>query len=200
MIMGTGKAYVVENDAIVLHRELTDLDIFVKKFVDVLKKHSDYLVVSGYVSICTGRTRGTEDVDILFPVLPEENFRTLFEDLAKSGFWCYQGDDAGEAYGYVKELASVRFALKKQIFPNIELVPFNETRKAQFFEFSRPQKIRINGFNFKIPEIEFEIAYKETVLGSEKDASDARHLRTVFSQIIDKDKLKEYKLMLRPKP
>ena len=59
-------------------------------------------MVSGYVSVCTGRARGTEDVDILFPVPGREVFRALFEDLTKNGFWCYQTDNAEEAYGYVK--------------------------------------------------------------------------------------------------
>ena len=170
---------------------------FVKKFLDILKRHSDYLVVSGYVSICSGRARGTEDVDILFPVMSREKFEMLFKDLTNNGFWCYQGDDHAGVHRYVKDMDSVRFALKKEMFPNIELIPIDESRKAQHFEFSRPQKIRINDFEFKVPEIEFEIAYKETVLGSEKDMEDAMHLRVFFSSGIDEDKLKKYKSMLR---
>lgn len=60
------RAYEVKEGVIVLNRQLTELDLFVKGFLDILKQHSDYLVVSGFVSISTGRTRGTEDVDILF--------------------------------------------------------------------------------------------------------------------------------------
>ena len=188
--------YSVKEGAILLRRDMTALDIFVKKFLDILKRHSDYLVVSGYVSICSGRARGTEDVDILFPVVGKEQFRILFEDLTKNGFWCYQGDDHVGVHRYIKDMASVRFALKKEMFPNIELIPIDESRKAQHFEFSRPQKIRINDFEFKVPEIEFEIAYKETVLGSEKDMEDAMHLRAFFSAIINAGKLREYKRML----
>ena len=43
------KAFTVENDVIVINRELTELDGFVRSFLDVLKKHSDYLIVSGFV-------------------------------------------------------------------------------------------------------------------------------------------------------
>lgn len=43
------KAFTVENDVIVINRELTELDGFVRSFPDVLKKHSDYLIVSGFV-------------------------------------------------------------------------------------------------------------------------------------------------------
>lgn len=51
------KAYSVENNTIIVNRGLTKLDLFVRDFIDILKKHSNYLVVSGFVSISTGRTR-----------------------------------------------------------------------------------------------------------------------------------------------
>ena len=54
-----GKDFAIENGAIVINRKLTDLDRFVRSFLDVLKKRSDYLIVSGFVSIATGRARGT---------------------------------------------------------------------------------------------------------------------------------------------
>ena len=53
------KAFTVENDVIVINRELTKLDGFVRSFPGVLKKYSDYLIVSGFVSIATGRPGGT---------------------------------------------------------------------------------------------------------------------------------------------
>ena len=81
---------------------------------------------------------------------------------------------------------------RNEIFPNIELVPFNQTKKAKFFEFSHPQKIKIKDFEFKIPPLEFEILYKEIILKGKKDIEDAKHLRTFFSEIIKEEKFKEY--------
>ena len=52
------KGYEVVGDVIVINRELTELDIFLKDFLNILKKYSGYLVVSGFVSIATGRTKG----------------------------------------------------------------------------------------------------------------------------------------------
>ena len=158
--MEAKKGYILQDDTIVIQRNLTELDLFVKKFLEVLKKHTNYLVVSGYVSICTGRVRGTEDIDILFPILKKEEFKTLFEDLTNNGFWCYQEDIYDDVYEYIQNMSSIRFALKDQMFPNIELIPFDKNRKAKHFEFSQPQKIRIDDFEFKIPQIEFEILYK----------------------------------------
>ncbi len=191
------KAYKFENDTIIIDRKLTELDIFVKDFLTVLKKHCNYLVVSGFVSISTGRTRGTEDVDVLIPKLSLSEFSSLFDDLKRSGFWCYQGDTSKTVYEYVEEMTSIRFARVNELFPNVECIPVNHKKKIQFFEFNNPQLISIDKLEFKIPPIEFEIMYKEIVLGGKKDFDDAKHLRTVFSAILDKEKLKKYGEFIR---
>ena len=72
-----GKGYHLEGKVIVVNRDLTELDIFVRDFLEVLKRHSDYLIVSGFVSISTGRTRGTEDVDVLVPVMDKGVWRAV---------------------------------------------------------------------------------------------------------------------------
>ena len=192
------EGYKLEGDAIILNRELTVLDLFVKDFLEVLRKHSDYLIVSGFVSIATGRPRGTEDVDILIPVMDKEIFKGLFLDLQESGFWCYQGDDAKEVYSdYVKDMINIRFARKDEMFPNMEVVFINETRKAKHYEFTHPQKMKVKDFEFKIPPLEFEILYKEIVLAGEKDMQDAKHLRILFSDILKKEKFKECEGVIR---
>jgi len=187
------RGYSINDDTIIINRQLTSLDFFVKDFLDILKKHTDYLIVSGFVSIATGRTRGTEDVDLLFPIIPKENFGILFEDLKMNKFWCYQGDSIEEIYPYIKNLQNIRFARAQEVFPNMELIPIDKNRKTKYFEFTHPQKIKIQDFELKIPPIEFEILYKELILGGKKDLSDAKHLRTFFSGYIKEEKFKEYK-------
>jgi hypothetical protein len=83
------------------------------------------------------------------------------------------------------------------MFPNIELVPFNQEKKAKSFEFTHPQKIKVKDFQFKIPPIEFEILYKELILKGKKDIEDAKHLRTFFSEIIKEERFKEYEPIIR---
>lgn len=190
------RGYSFEKDVIVLNRDLTQLDIFVKDFVAILSKYTDYLVVSGYVSISSGRTRGTEDIDILIPIISKSVFMKLFSDLINRGYWCYQGDTP-DVYQYLNNLNSIRFAIKDELFPNIELVPFDHTKPMQEFEFSHPQKIRIKDFVFKIPPLEFEILYKEIVLAGDKDKADAKHLRTFFSEILRKERFNEYRKVIQ---
>tara|TARA_Y100000310_G_scaffold332783_1_gene409011 strand:+ start:2118 stop:2711 length:594 start_codon:yes stop_codon:yes gene_type:complete len=191
------KGYSVEGDVLVINRELTDLDFFVKDFLEILKKYSGYLIVSGFVSISTGRSRGTEDVDILVPVMEKEKFSEFFNELKEKGFWCYQGDDSDKVYPYVQEKTNIRFAKVNEMFPNMEFISIDETRKAKHFEFTHPQKIKIRDFEFNIPPLEFEILYKEIVLGSEKDMIDALHLRTVFSEILSIERFKEFESIVR---
>jgi len=187
------KAYKLEKDVIVIYRDLTKLDLFLRDFLSILKQFSDYLVVSGFVSIATGRVRGTEDIDLLVPVPDKNKFERLFNELERGGFWCYQGDNIKEVYPYVQNMQNIRFARKNEMFPNIEMVFINEHKKAQYFEFTHPQKIKIRDFEFKIPPIEFEILYKEIILRGKKDIADAKHLRIFFSDILDEKKFKEYK-------
>lgn len=191
------KGYEIKGDVIIINRELTELDIFLKDFLVVLNKYSDYLVVSGFVSISTGRVRGTEDIDVLFLLMDRVKFKSLFENLDKNGFWCYQGDNGEEVYDYIEKLDNIRFARKNEMFPNIELIPITKNRKAKYYEFTHPQKIKIKDFEFKIPPIEFEILYKEIVLTGKKDIEDARHLRVFFSEILSKNKFKEYEKIIR---
>ena len=191
------KGYEIKDDLIIINRELTELDIFLKDFLDILKKYSNYLVVSGFVSISTGRARGTEDIDVLVPILNEEKFKELFNELIKRGFWCYQSDTAQEAFSYIKNKDHIRFARKNEMFPNMEFIPVDHTKKAQFFELNHPQRIKVKDFEFKIPPIEFEILYKEIILAGGKDFEDAKHLRTFFSDILKKEKFKDYKKIIR---
>lgn len=192
-----GKGYHLDGSTIVINRELTELDFFVKNFLDVLKRHSDYLIVSGFVSISTGRTRGTEDVDVLVPVMDKDKFEKLFDDLQNKGFWCYQADSVEEVYPYILALQNIRFARVKEMFPNMEVIPINETKKTKFFEFKHPQKVRVQDFEFKIPPLEFEILYKEIVLAGQKDLADAKHLRAFFADILKREKFKEYEPIVR---
>jgi hypothetical protein len=72
------RGYSLVDNTIIIDRELTELDVFVKDFLDIIKEYTDYLVVSGFVNIYTGRTRGTENVDIIFPIFDEKRFIQLF--------------------------------------------------------------------------------------------------------------------------
>ena len=191
------RSYFVEDETIIINRELTSLDIFVKDFLNILKKHSNYLIVNGFVSISTGRTRGTEDVDCLVPKMEKVKFTLFLDDLFRNDFWCYQGDTLEEIWRYVEKGDSLRFAKKEEMFPNMEFIFVDELKPAKYFELNNPQKIKIRDFEFKIPPIEFEILYKEIILNGKKDIADARHLRVFFSDILKEENFKEYEPIIK---
>ncbi|MFW5846927.1 MAG: hypothetical protein ACOCUU_02085 [Nanoarchaeota archaeon] len=185
------KGFKIKEDKIIINRELTELDMFVKNFLEIIKDYTNYLIVSGFVSISTGRVRGTEDIDMLLPLLDKEKFLELFKELNEKGYWCYQTESEEEAYEYLENLHSLRFAKKNEMFPNMEVIPVTEKRKAKYFELTHPQIIKIQDFEFHIPWIEFEITYKEKVLKGKKDLEDAQHLRSFFSDILKQERFEQ---------
>jgi hypothetical protein len=195
--MTENKAYYIQDDTIIINRELNALDLFVKDFLDILKRHSNYLIVSGFVSISTGRTRGTEDVDCLVPKMEKSKLDVFLKDLFIHDFWCYQGDTLEDIWEYVKKGESIRFAKKNEMFPNMEFILVDKSKPAKYFELNHPQKIKIKDFEFKIPPIEFEILYKEILLNGKKDIADARHLRIFFSDFLKEEKFKEFEPIIK---
>jgi hypothetical protein len=185
------RGFETKEGKILINRELTDLDLFVKDFLEIVKKHCNYLIVSGFISISAGRVRGTEDVDILILLTDEKSFLSLFNDLIKNNFWCYQTEIPSEAYNYFKRFNNIRFARTGEMFPNIKVIPVTSEKKAKYFEFNNPQIIKIKDFEFKAPWLEFEIIYKEKILSEKKDLEDAAHLRAFFSDILDEERFRK---------
>jgi hypothetical protein len=77
------------------------LDAFAKKFCRIVEKHTPYIIVSGFVAISSGRTRGTEDIAMIIRPIAKEKFAALHHELEEHGFVCMQSDDAGEIYSYL---------------------------------------------------------------------------------------------------
>jgi hypothetical protein len=174
--------YNVNKKEIILDRNLNNLDKFVLNFIKCI---DNYVIVSGYVSILLGRTRATEDVDLLIPKMSKGDFVKIWEKIINKGFWCINTSDANQAYEMLKEHA-VRFAEIKKPIPNIEF----KFIKNELDEFSYKHKIKVilNLDSFYISPLELQIAYK-LFLGSEKDIEDARHLYSLFKDKINKSEL-----------
>ena len=93
----------VGGKTIEIDKEISDLDRFVLKFINILKRHTDYVIISGYVSILLGRSRATEDVDIFIRPIDKIVFLKLYNDLKKNGFWCLNAQETNEVYSYLKD-------------------------------------------------------------------------------------------------
>lgn len=185
----------IDKKTIKLDKELNDLDLFVLDFVKVLEKHTKYAIVSGYTALLFGRSRATEDVDILVPEMDEKHFKNLFNDLEDNGFWCLNLDNAHVLYDdYLKQKTAIRLARKKKVIPNIEL----KFAKNDFDSNTINGVIKVitKKGNIFIGSLEEEIAFKEIVLGSEKDMEDARFLKHLFKGSLDKKGIEGFKKLL----
>jgi len=178
-----------------LDKILNKLDKFALEFTSILKKHTAYVIVSGYVSILFGRSRASEDIDLLVPKMEKAAFLQLYNDLVKR-FECLNSSNPEELYhDYLLQGTAIRFSRKEKPIPNVE---FKFAKTSMDYE-SLKQKlcVKIRAKELFISPIEMQIAFKEVALGSDKDLEDAEHLKAVFEKDLNITKLKEYRRLLR---
>jgi hypothetical protein len=168
-----------------LGRELSNLDKFVLKFTGILTKHADYVIVSGYVAILLGRSRATEDIDLLVSEMSFEKFNALWKDLDNHGFECINTSKPQEAFDMLKEHA-IRFCIKNIAIPNIELKAVKDP--DQEYTLKKRIKVILDEDTLYISPPEMQIAYKLDLgkEGNEKDLEDAKHLYELFKDKLDK--------------
>ena len=105
-----------------IRKELLSLDNFVLAFIELLDKSSiDYVIVSGYVGIFFGRSRNTEDVDILIERCDSKKIPGILS-LTMQKFECMNAKNQEDAYKeYLSNDSSLRFYEKNNFIPNMEL-------------------------------------------------------------------------------
>lgn len=187
----------VNKNTIRLDKEINELDKFVYKFIDILKRYADYVIISGYVSILLGRSRATEDVDVFMQEIDENLFRKFYEELKVEGFWCLNSEDAEDIYKYLDTGLAVRFALENTTVPNFEIKFAKKPLDKESFN-DRITTITDLGGVF-ISDLERQIAFKRYYLKSDKDIEDAKHIEEAFRDYINKEKLDKYKRSLLQK-
>ena len=176
-------------DKIELRKELNSLDKFIIDFAEVLNKLKlKYVVISGYVSILFGRSRSSEDIDIILEKISVQEFRILWEKLKE--FECIITDDSESAYNeYLLTGHAIRFSRKKEYVPNME-VKFPKI-DLDLWVVKNRKEVLLNGKTLFISPLELQIPFK-LFLGSEKDIEDARHLYRLFKDKLDLGLLAEF--------
>jgi len=171
------------------NKTLSELDIFVLDFLSVLKAYTNYVIVSGYVTILFGRARGTEDIDIIIEKMDRGMFERFFNDLTERNYWFLNSDDQNDLFNMLNENLAVRIAKSGEIIPNIEL----KFVKDYFDNFSLENslKVMMGDHEIKISPIELQIPYK-LYLSGDKDIEDAIYLYEIFKETIDRKTLKNF--------
>ncbi len=177
------------NGIFLTNKTLSELDVFVRDFLNVLKAYADYVIVSGYVTILFGRARGTEDIDIIIDRIDRRTSERFFNDLIERNYWFLNSDDHNDLFGMLNENLAIRIAKSGEIIPNIEL----KFAKDYFDNFSlrNSLKVEIDGYGLNISPIELQIAYK-VYLSGDKDIEDAIYLYEIFKERINRETLKNF--------
>ncbi len=179
--------YNKKNREIVLNRELNKLDKFVIKFVSILGKYVEYVIISGYLSILFGRSRATEDIDFFIKPTTLENFRKLYNELIEKGFWCLNSEEVNEIFSYLNEGLAVRFSIEGKPIPNCEI----KFPKSKLDEETFADLIKVILFKreLNISSLERQIAFKKYYLKSDKDIEDAIYIEELFKEKLDHNKI-----------
>ncbi len=172
-----------KGDEIIFNRELSLLDSFVLDFTENLATNNiNYVIVSGYVAILFGRSRISEDVDILIEHISFEKFSKFWSGMEQS-YECLNTGNSYEAYNdYLENYHAIRIAKKGRFIPNIELKFVKNDLDRYSLEHRRHVKLA-DGSLYLSP-LELQIPYK-LFLGSEKDIEDARFLFKLFKEKLD---------------
>ncbi|MBI2582137.1 hypothetical protein HYV87_03365 [Candidatus Woesearchaeota archaeon] len=181
-----------------MERQVKDrniLDRFCEEFCAIVEKHCKYIVVSGFLAIASGRTRGTEDIDMIIERLDFDRFKLLFQDLIKKGFVCMQSSSAEEVYDYLKDNTSVRFTWKDKELPEME-VKFAKDVLDEY-QLKNRVKLELTGLDVWFSNVNINIAFKEELLKSPKDLEDARHLRIVYAEQVNEEEIQSIKLLIK---
>ncbi len=183
----------ITDDHIRIDKELNKLDRLVLDFTAILTEHTDYVLVAGYVSILFGRSRVSEDIDMLVPRLTDSTFTTVHDALTDT-FRCLNSTDRDELYSMLEDGHAIRYARQEEVIPNIEM-KFGTT-KVDEKALEQRLRVTIDHHTLYVSPIALQIAYKEERLRTPKDQEDALHLREVFKENIDEDDIEQWKEVL----
>ena len=182
-------------DKIEFNKELNALDNFVIDFTSILNTlHIQHVIISGYVSILFGRSRTSEDIDLILEKMDFPAFNRLWKDLSKD-FECIITDNPKTAYEQCMMAGhAIRFSRKKRYIPNMEL-KFPKIDLEEWVLRER-KKVSVNNKTLFISPFELQISFK-LFLGSEKDIEDARYLYRLFKDNLDMPLLSRFNRKLK---
>lgn len=178
-----------------IDKVINELDKLVLETVDTIRNHTNYVIVGGYVSILFGRSRMSEDIDVLIPKLTKKEFGKLYEEFLSKNFWSINSELLEDNYALLIDNHAIRMTRKEWVIPNIEIRFIADEIDKLTFKSRIKVILPVGTLEVSPPEI--QIAYKRHVLGSEKDFEDAIHLEEIFKDKIDEHLLKTFEELLQ---
>jgi hypothetical protein len=169
-----------DSQGIRIDKTLTAYDEFALAFIELLEQEGvRYVLLSGYVALLFGRSRQTEDIDLVIEDLDTQRFRELWARLDKR-FECLNTNDCDTALNeYLRDATAIRFSWPGRYLPNMEVKFVHQPLEQEALD--HRLRVTLNDRHLFISPIELQIAFK-LFLGSEKDIEDAVHLYILFKE------------------
>jgi hypothetical protein len=185
----------LHEDRLLVSRTLSELDEDVVQFTELLDEQGiDYVIVSGYVAILTGRSRGTEDIDIVIEPLPKAQLTELAAHLENEGYWG-MAMPLDSLADMLTDGDRLRIAEHGEMYPNFKVwLASNEIEREAL---STSIVADLGGQELSISAIELQIAYKLRLAEGSgsldgKDFEDALHLYLTFDEGLNTEQLVAY--------
>lgn len=176
-------------EGVVIDKPLSRLDKLLVDVIDALEAvEVDYVVVSGYVAVLFGRSRATEDIDVLTERFDEETADRLEERLQSRGYWgsAMPLDDLFET---LSDDLPIRIAEDGHRVPNVELKFVSD--EYDRLSLTNTLQVTLSGTEITVGSLEFQIAYKLS-MGAQKDFEDALYLYEVAGANLNTSALEEH--------
>ncbi|WP_241981520.1 hypothetical protein [Halorubrum sp. GN11_10-6_MGM] len=141
-----------------------------------------------------GRSRSTEDIDIILEALSETETEQLVTEVEDRGYWG-MAMPLAEMYSMLRDGDRIRIAEEGEMYPNFEtwFVSNDVEREA----LSNQLTVEFDDSQIEISPLELQIAYKLRLAQtanslSGKDFEDALHLYLTFEERFNMEALEQY--------
>lgn len=183
-----------EDGRLVIEKERSTLDERTFEFLDVLDAVDvEYVVVSGYVLLLTGRNRMTEDVDLILAATSRSTLQRLADRLAENGYVATP-PPIDRLPSFIQQ-SHVDVSREGRRVPSFDLSLADTELGRNALE--DPLIVRFAGREIPVAPLEQQIAYKLYMAGDPRewkgtDYEDALHLYTLFEERLNTEELETY--------
>jgi len=177
------------DEGVVIDKPPSDLDRLMLEVGGILDDVGiEYSVVSGYVAVLFGRSRATEDIDVITERFDEGTADELATRLQEAGYWgsAMPLEDVHET---LADDLPVRVAEDGHRVPNVELKFASD--EYDRISLDNAISVRLGGETLRVGSLEFQIAYKLD-MGAPRDYEDALYLHEVAGPSLNRTALERY--------
>lgn len=179
----------LKDDRLIVDRAPNELDELAIGFSQLLREMDiSHVFISGYVAILAGRSRATQDIDVLLEPLDEPTIERLVARLREEAYWG-AAMPLEEMYMMLSNKDNIWVAPDGQVIPHLEVKFIDDEFDRASLENSIAAEI--GDATLPIGPLELQIAYK-LYLRDKTSFEDAVHLYTLFGESLRQTELEHW--------